>query len=840
MTDRAQTLDQSAEVDTGADAPATFHGEAARKLVLRFPARTRPDSWPTTAASRAEILTLIDQPQMRAGERRTQDARRYGVKRLLRWLETFPGSTWQERWQASSASSLGSQWLQVLVTWLDGRGERPRSAELKSGLLCLLAADVIRPDLEFLMQTHRSWQFREAIATHRDPVGFARLAEVCDSDMLVSRRWRTALGQIATIITAKGGHVADITVGDCLELRRVEHDTLKRGGHSRFQFYALLKDLGLFPSDAPATLRMFTKFSGQVTPQQLVDRYRPECRPIRDLFVDYITERQPTLDYTSLQTLAYALVSMFWKDLENHHPRIDSLRLPQEVVTAWKQRISTKVTRRRLPDGTVLEVRSPRDSYLDILSYVRGFYLDLAEWAQEDPARWGPWAAPNPVSSREISYKKHDSRVKAKMDQRTRERLPVLPTLVRAAEQRLRDARARLEAVRAATARSSFTVLGETFLKAASRDDGDPNASVVAYDQSGRRRYFGQEEHRAFWGWAAIEFLRHTGTRIEEMLETSHHSITQYILPTSGERIPLLQIAPSKTDLERLLVVSPELADVLSVIISRIRRDNGAVPLVPFHDVLEKVWMEPLPLLFQWRSGGENRAISPSLIRKAINEILADTGLTDATGQPLHFQPHDFRRIFATEAIMNGMPPHIAQLILGHQDINTTMGYKAVYPEEAINGHRAFIARRRALRPAEEYRVPTDEEWDEFLGHFQRRKVALGDCGRAYGTSCQHEHSCIRCPLLRVDPKEKPRLIEIRDNLTDRIEEAEREGWLGEAEGLHVSLSAANDKLAYLERRAHRATTINLGLPTFGEIIGRTATLPARPTRQAPALDTVS
>jgi hypothetical protein len=78
---------------------------------------------------------------------------------------------------------------------------------------------------------------------------------------------------------------------------------------------------------------------------------------------------------------------------------------------------------------------------------------------------------------------------------------------------------------------------------------------------------------------------------------------------------------------------------------------------------------------------------------------------------------HDFRRLFITDAIMHGMPPHIAQLVAGHRDINTTMGYKAVYPEEVINGHRAFIARRRALRPSEEYRTPTDEEWAEFVGH---------------------------------------------------------------------------------------------------------------------------
>ena len=65
----------------------------------------------------------------------------------------------------------------------------------------------------------------------------------------------------------------------------------------------------------------------------------------------------------------------------------------------------------------------------------------------------------------------------------------------------------------------------------------------------------------------------------------------------------------------------------------------------------------------------------------------------------------------------------------------------AVYPQEAINGHRAFIARRRAARPSEEYRSPTDTEWEEFLGHFEHRKLALGDCGRAYATSCIHEHA---------------------------------------------------------------------------------------------------
>jgi hypothetical protein len=83
---------------------------------------------------------------------------------------------------------------------------------------------------------------------------------------------------------------------------------------------------------------------------------------------------------------------------------------------------------------------------------------------------------------------------------------------------------------------------------------------------------------------------------------------------------------------------------------------------------------------------------------------------------------------------------------------NVTLGYKAIYPEEAIQAHLSFLARRRALRPTEEYRVPTDEEWAEFLGHFERRKVSTGTCGRAFGTPCIHEHACLTEMILVIYP----------------------------------------------------------------------------------------
>jgi hypothetical protein len=50
--------------------------------------------------------------------------------------------------------------------------------------------------------------------------------------------------------------------------------------------------------------------------------------------------------------------------------------------------------------------------------------------------------------------------------------------------------------------------------------------------------------------------------------------------------------------------------------------------------------------------------------------------------------------------------------------------------------------------------------------------------------------------------------------LIARIDEAEREGWLGEVGGLQVSLAGAEEKLAQLDRRRGIRTIVDLGIPT--------------------------
>jgi len=806
-------------------------GETGAQWAARFPPRPVASSWPQTRASRTQILGRLLAAPFALDNAGSQQTRRQGLLTVVGWLQAQAGVTWQQRWVASGAED-ASDWRDLVARWAAGRaggaaGAAAHPPHLSPGLLVLICGDVIRPSLAWLATFAGARRgLAEELARTREPAAFARLGDMCHDSGLATQTGQTALTRIGLMMASKGGTVTDITVGDCLQLVEVTDQVSAKlhGGVHTPLFYQLLRSLGGFGEDAPAALRVFSG-PGQPTCAQLIDRYRIACRPVRDVLVDYLTERRLVNDFSSLQRLAYLLGKLFWADLEAHHPGIDTLKLPRDVAAAWKQRVLTRTRTTRTTSGEAVTTVSARLDGRSVLTAVRAFYLDIAEWADDEP-RWVPWAVRSPVSASEASHKKDRSHRKSRTDQRTRERLPVLPALVAFVDAQRVATGERLRAAQSTPAGETFTAAGQTLRRPTIKTK--TTGRVWAEDpDTGKRHDLTFEEHRGFWTWAMVEVLRHTGVRIEELTELSHHSLIQYRLPATRELVPLLQIAPSKTDTERLLVISPELADVLSTIVSRIRGAGPNAPLVVGYDPGERVYNPPMPLLFQWHCQLEDRPVAQTALRKYLDHALTAIGVKDNSGNPMRYTFHDFRRIFITDAIMHGMPPHIAQLVAGHRDLNATMGYKAVYPEEAIDGHRAFIIRRRALRPAEEYRTPTDQEWEEFLGHFERRKVALGDCGRSYDTPCIHEHACLRCPLLRPDPAQRPHLVRICDNLTARIAEAEQHRWFGEAEGLKVSLAGARAKLAQMDEITARRGPVGLGIPTFPDVASRTVTTPA-------------
>jgi integrase len=57
--------------------------------------------------------------------------------------------------------------------------------------------------------------------------------------------------------------------------------------------------------------------------------------------------------------------------------------------------------------------------------------------------------------------------------------------------------------------------------------------------------------------------------------------------------------------------------------------------------------------------------LSPQRVRDLLNRLAATAGIADIDGIPLRFTPHDFRRVFSTEAVNSGLPVHIAAVSSG-------------------------------------------------------------------------------------------------------------------------------------------------------------------------------
>ncbi|GGR16658.1 site-specific integrase [Agromyces mediolanus] len=781
-----------------------------------------PTSWPASRDSEARLTERLMRTIPASASKSEISGRRGALRMVTGWLAEFPGASWQERWLASGIVDR-DDWDQQIVSWYNTRHRTQYLApHARRGMAWLLALDAVRPSYEWMHRHHERMQgVRRAVFDTRDPIAAARLNAALEAhgklNSRIAAQKASALAQIARILVRTGKQqVADITIDELLEVRSTAKGI--RNNLPSGAAYNAMAWAGFLPDDAPATFTK-TRRSTQRTVDELVDRTGIQNQRMRNLFVDYLRARAAALDYVSLQGLAGTLVRNFWCDLERLEPGVDTLDLPAELFARWKE------SQRTIRYGT--KRGRPRTDLGPILLVVRAFYYDLADWAQIDPDRYAGFAAPNPITQADIDgFRKSVRHQRAKSHARTRERLPLLPKLLDTIAATKRWHTAVLEHTRTHQIGQRFTVEGIELARVGAESRAFGGRLLNGVKRAGGlpvRRYDTGElfdavhaEGTHFWRWAAINVLAETGIRIEELEELTHTALVQYRLPSTGELLPLLQIAPSKTDEERVIPVSPELASVLAEIIGRIRRETGAerLPLLRRWDQAEKRESEPMPFLFQRVFDGERRTINRAWILRHLAKATHDAGFIGDDGEPIVFQNHDLRRMFATDAVKSGLPIHIAAALLGHQDLNTTQRYAAIYEEDVYEHHRSFIDARRALRPAEEYRPPSPEEWEEFLGHYQQRQTEFGLCGRAYGSSCVHDGACLRCALLRPDPKQEGRLLERIANTEARIQEAETQGWLTDLEFLKQTLAGAHRKLDGMRQQLADGATW-LGLPTI-------------------------
>jgi hypothetical protein len=79
-----------------------------------------------------------------------------------------------------------------------------------------------------------------------------------------------------------------------------------------------------------------------------------------------------------------------------------------------------------------------------------------------------------------------------------------------------------------------------------------------------------------------------------------------------------------------------------------------------------------------------------------------------------------------------------------------------------------------------------------------------------------YEHACLRCAQLHVNPKMLPRLDELESDLEERRKRATAEGWLGEIEGVDLTLQCLRDKRADALRLTRITRQVDLGMPAVG------------------------
>jgi hypothetical protein len=212
--------------------------DAARS---RFPPRLVTADWPATGSGRAEVWQRLTRAPFVLDNESSQKRRKRGLMLLLDWLEDQPGRTWQDRWLVSGADAAGAHWRQVSTRWLHAHGELATWQQdvLPAALVMVICADLVRPSLSWLVSgaTGKGTLTRN-MARSRDPQGFLRLQASCETDPHV--RTLTAshtLHRTAEILAAKGGTVADITIGDILELLDTEAHILAAATGDTAVFY---------------------------------------------------------------------------------------------------------------------------------------------------------------------------------------------------------------------------------------------------------------------------------------------------------------------------------------------------------------------------------------------------------------------------------------------------------------------------------------------------------------------------------------------------------------------------------------------------------------------------
>lgn len=150
---------------------------------------------------------------------------------------------------------------------------------------------------------------------------------------------------------------------------------------------------------------------------------------------------------------------------------------------------------------------------------------------------------------------------------------------------------------------------------------------------------------------AILAFLSSTGCRVSEMTGLNQDSVDLKSLEC---------VVHGKGDKERVVYLDSVAGMLLQQYLAK-RKDDGEALFV----------------------GKEGRRLEPGGVRAMLNELAKKVGVD-------HIHPHKFRRTLATEMTRHGMPIQEVANILGHEKLDTTMGYVVLDRDTVKANYRKF------------------------------------------------------------------------------------------------------------------------------------------------------
>ena len=625
---------------------------------------------PSTLSPENIRSAIVEFAESRELKITTQNAYKWGAKTLIDWLCTKPGDTWPERWLASESEIMGHEtaaWLKTKRDW-----ERVRLAI--TALMCLR---IIQPSYRWINAQHFN-KLHLAMSEGADKDDFDLLKKTAEDLKYVSRRTLEAMMCASIVCIHTGKRLPELTTEDLLEYDEAKKDGIHAQIHIK-SLHLILRYRGWIKEQVINNASY--RIGGKRSVDSLLDQYKIFDSDLRMAFGEFLRSKEATVSAVVLKQRSKQLLDTFWNDILKHNPTQSSLQIDWRTAHEWKQ---------RLRNGGI----SAKKAHVRaVLTTVKSFYNFLEEMSHTDPDRWMAHASHNPITLSDITTESRKASI-SNTDKKSKilRLIQYTPAIRLHFAARLSQARRLIEAANAASGGEIFELDGQCYQRSKlSRYEksggiyGRKPLSVYKIDGNTRQRVDAiVYEGHAFWAWVILEILIGTGMRPWELYRMQIGDLSRQS-DDDGKVVPCFRIPAAKTEIPRIVPMTPAVADVVAEVIRRVKGGLAVYPRVSRFEVIQGKYEYDLPLLLQKRYAGHHTGFDGLTISSWFKEAQREMHAIGGLPEGLYLDPKDCRRLFASMLYQEKVPLVSIARLMGHQHVTTTISYIATNPRDDIH-----------------------------------------------------------------------------------------------------------------------------------------------------------